>query len=326
MKKKIFFLLVGVLLLVAMASSLKYGAVESSWQEVSQSLLNFDTSNQTHQLIYQLRVPRMIASLFVGAAFAASGALMQGITHNPIADSGLLGINAGAGLGLALVFAFVATPNPAMTILASFIGAAVALAIIYAASSRIAFTRSPIHMVLLGAAIGSFFTALSQSISLLFNLNQDITFWFVSGTGNVTWGQIKIAVPVMLLGIIGAWLISKQVTLLSMGDETAISLGRNPQRIREKSMLCVLLLAGTAVSLVGTISFLGLIIPHIVRFFVGHDYRFVVPAATLFGALFFVVADVSSRLIAPPLETPVGVIVTLIGVPLLLVQIRRGSV
>ncbi|GMG61571.1 iron ABC transporter permease [Tetragenococcus halophilus] len=326
MKKNWFFFLLIILLIIATVSSLKYGAIENSWQEVRDSFLRFDTTNQTHQLIYYLRFPRTIASLAVGAAFAASGALMQGITHNPIADSGLLGINAGAGLGLALAFAFSTTPTPFVTILSSFIGAAIVLAVIYAASNRSIFARSPIYMVLLGAAIGSFFTALSQSIRLLFNLNQEITFWFVGGSGNVTWSQLKVALPVILVGLIGSWLITKQVTLLEMGDETAVSLGKKPQRIREKSMLCVLLLAGTAVSLVGTISFLGLIVPHVVRFFVGHDYRFVIPAATLFGALFFVVADIGSRLFTPPLETPVGVIITLIGVPLLLIQIRRGNV
>lgn len=301
MKKNWFFFLLIILLIIATVSSLKYGAIENSWQEVRDSFLRFDTTNQTHQLIYYLRFPRTIASLAVGAAFAASGALMQGITHNPIADSGLLGINAGAGLGLALAFAFSTTPTPFVTILSSFIGAAIVLAVIYAASNRSIFARSPIYMVLLGAAIGSFFTALSQSIRLLFNLNQEITFWFVGGSGNVTWPQLKVALPVILVGLIGSWLITKQVTLLEMGDETAVSL-------------------------VGTISFLGLIVPHVVRFFVGHDYRFVIPAATLFGALFFVVADIGSRLFTPPLETPVGVIITLIGVPLLLIQIRRGNV
>lgn len=326
MKKKWFFLLVSVLLLAAMAASLKYGAVVSSWQEVSETLFRFDTTNQVHQLIYYLRLPRMIAAVFVGAAFAVSGALMQGITHNPLADSGLLGINAGAGLGLALVFAFMRTPNPAVTIFASFMGAAVALGIIYIASSQLTFNHSPIYIVLLGAAIGSFFTALSQSIRLLFRLDQEITFWFVGGTANVTWFQIKVAVPIMLVGLIGSCFLSKQVTLLNIGEESAISLGKNPQKIRGQSMFCVLLLAGTAVSLVGTISFLGLIIPHIMRFFVGHDYRFVLPASLLCGALFFVLADVISRLFAQPLEIPVGVIITLMGVPLLLIQIRRGSV
>ncbi|GAA3025005.1 FecCD family ABC transporter permease [Tetragenococcus solitarius] len=325
MKTKIFFLVTGSLLIVAMFCSLKYGAVESSWRELTDSLLHFDRGNQTHQLIYYLRIPRVLACLLVGAAFANSGAVMQGITHNPVADSGLLGINAGAGLGLALAFVFFRTPHPMIAILASFTGAAMALAIIYLASSQKAFSRSSIHMVLLGAAIGAFFTALSQAIRLLFNLNQALTFWFVGGSSNVNWTQIKIAVPVMVLGIIGSWQMRRQVTLLSMGDDTVISLGKDPQKIRQKLMFCVLLLAGTAVSLVGTISFLGLIIPHIVRFFVGHDYRLVIPAATLFGALFFVVADLSARLIAPPLETPVGVVITLIGAPLLLLQIRKGE-
>lgn len=326
MKKFFFFIVSGVLLVAAIACSLKYGAVSSSWQEVVNSFQQFDQTNQVHQLIQHLRIPRMLASLLVGAAFSTSGALMQGVTNNPIADSGLLGINAGAGLGLALTFVFVRSPKPPLAIAASFCGAAVALLIIYTASNRITFARSPIRMVLLGAAISSFFSAISQSLSLIFNLNQDITFWFVGGTGNITENQVKVAFPIVAIGLILACLNSRQVTLLSMGDETAISLGKNPQKIRELSLFCVLLLAGTAVSLVGTISFVGLIIPHVVRFFVGHDYRWVIPASALFGSLFFVTADILARLVAPPLETPVGVLVTIIGVPLLLLQVRRGSV
>lgn len=325
MRKTIFFVVSTALLLISMVCSLKYGAVTSSWQQVLTSFGRFDAADQVHQLIQHLRMPRMLASVLVGSAFATAGALMQGVTNNPIADSGLLGINAGAGLGLALVFVFSQSPEPALTIGGSFIGAAIALAIVYLASNRIAFSRSPIRMVLLGAAISSFFSAISQSLTLIFNLKQDITFWFVGGTGNITASQVKAAAPIIALGLLLACLISRQVTLLSMGDEAAVSLGKNPQKIREKSLFCVLLLAGTAVSLVGTISFIGLIIPHIVRFFVGHDYRFVIPASALFGALFFVSADILARLVAPPLETPVGVLVTVIGVPLLLLQVRRGQ-
>lgn len=326
MKKKLFFILSSLFLVLAIFASLKYGAVKSSWSDVVAAFHDYDAQNSIQLMIRQLRIPRTMASVVGGAAFAVSGSLMQGVTNNPLADSGLLGINAGAGLGLALVFAIMPSPRPSVTILASFVGAGIALSIIYVASNRVIFAHSSVRMVLLGAAISSFFTAISQSISLFFNLNQDITFWLVGGTGNVTGPQVKLAFPIIILGVLGACFYSREISLLSMGDETAISLGKNPQKIREKALLCVLLLAGTAVSLVGTISFLGLIIPHIVRFFVGHDYKLVIPASAVFGALFFVVADVCSRLIAPPLETPVGVLVTIIGVPLLLLQIRRGNI
>ena len=209
--------------------------------------------------------------------------------------------------------------------LGSFIGASVSLFSIYLVSTKISFGLSPVRIILLGAALSSFFTAISQSISLLFDLNQDMTFWFVGGTSNLTWNQLQVITPVIVVGVIGTCLISPQITLLSLGDETAISLGKNPSRIRQLSMLLVLLLAGSSVALVGTIGFIGLIVPHVVRFFVGHDYRYVIPASGLFGALFFVIADIASRLIAPPLETPAGVIITIIGVPFLLLQIRKGS-
>ncbi|MGM0167193.1 iron complex transport system permease [Enterococcus sp. AZ135] len=324
-KRNYFFSVVFILLIAAMFLSLRYGAVTSKWTDVSQALFHFDPANQGEQLIRYLRLPRMIGAVLVGAAFAISGALIQGITSNPIADSGLLGINSGAGLGLAIVFAISGNPSPTVGIVGSFLGASVSIVLIYLVSSKVSFGLSPIRIVLLGAALSSFFAAISQSISLLFDLNQDMTFWFVGGTANLSWAQLQTISPLILLGVLGAFLISPQITLLSLGDDTAISLGKKPNRIRRLSMLIVLLLAGSSVALVGAISFIGLMVPHIVSFFVGHDYRYVIPASGIFGALFFVVADVVSRLVAPPLETPTGVIITLIGVPFLLLQIRKGS-
>lgn len=324
-RRRLFFPLAGILLLVGMIASLKYGAVASHWQDVVGTLVDFHKNDPAQQLIHHLRLPRMIGAVIVGAALATAGGLMQGITANPLADSGLLGINAGAGLGLAIVFALTGSPNPLVAILASFAGALVALLFIYLASAKSSFGLQPVKIILLGAALSTFFSAVSQSISLVFNLNQDLTFWFVGGTGNVSWAQVKFALPLIALGLLGSFLIAPQITLLSLGDDTAISLGKNPNVIRQAVMGLVLLLAGTAVSLVGTISFIGLLVPHIVRFFVGYDYRFVIPATALFGACFFVFADIGARLVAPPLETPVGVLVVLIGVPFLLVQLRRGA-
>ncbi|MGM0215707.1 FecCD family ABC transporter permease [Enterococcus sp. AZ109] len=326
MRRKFFFVIVTILLVLAMIASLKYGAVAITWQNIIETLTNFNPTEQGQQLVRTLRLPRMLGSVAVGAGLATAGGLMQGITNNPIADSGLLGINAGAGLGLALVFAITASPSPILAIAASFLGAFVALAIIYLASSKISLGLNPIRIVLLGSALSAFFAAISQSISLVFQLNQDMTFWYVGGTANISWQQLQLGFPLILLGLIGAFFLAPQITLISMGDETAITLGKSPSTIRKWSMAFVLLLAGTSVSLVGAVSFIGLIVPHVVRYFVGQDYRMVLPASALVGSLFFVVADIASRLIAPPLETPVGVLVTIIGVPMLLLQIRRGSV
>lgn len=323
MKVKLFFIVTFLLLVIALTASLRYGAVSNSWQDVADTLMGFDEDNQIHLMIHSLRMPRTIGAVAVGASFATAGAIMQGITRNPIADSGLLGINAGAGLGLAIVFSIFAHPSPLMAITASFSGAVIAVVLIYFISMKVSFGLNPIRVVLLGAAISAFFSALSQALSLVFNLSQDITFWYVGGTGNVSWDQALMAVPIVSLGIIGACLVCSQVTLLSMGDEVAISLGKEPARIRKICMLLVLLLAGTAVSLVGTISFVGLLIPHAVRYFVGHDYKNVIPASALLGALFFLIADIGARMAAPPIETPVGVVITSIGVPFLLYKIRK---
>lgn len=151
-----------------------------------------------------------------------------------------------------------------------------------------------------------------------------MTFWFVGGTSNLTWNQLHTIFPLILLGIIGACLISPQITLLSLGDDTAISLGKNPARIRQLTLFIVLLLSGSSVALVGTISFVGLIVPHVVRF-CRTRLSLCDSGLRAIWRLIFVVADIASRLIAPPLETPPGVIITIIGVPFLLLQIRKGS-
>lgn len=325
MKRKIFFLGGVILLLVLLLASIRYGAVGSKWQEVLQVLRTFKAEDQAQQLILTLRIPRTLGAVAVGAAFSVAGALMQGITGNPIADSGLLGVNSGAGLGLALAFALFASPSPLQAITASFIGACFAVILLYVLSKKVSFGINPIKVVLLGASLSSFFSAISQGISLFFNLNQDITFWFVGGTGNVTWTQIELAWPLVAIGLVGSFALGSQVTLLSMGDERALSLGKDPNSIRRKAMLLVLILAGTSVSLVGTISFLGLLVPHVVRYFVGHDYRLVLPASALLGSIFFLLADIGSRVIAAPLEMPVGVLVIMIGAPFLLVKVRRGT-
>lgn len=323
-KKFSFVSLLFFLLIIMCLLSLRYGAVRNSWHDVWGLFRPTAEQGPLSQMIMELRVPRTLSALLVGASFAVAGAIMQGITANPIADSGLLGINAGAGLGLALTFALFKSPQPAVTILFAFLGALLSLAIVYFLASQRKFGFNPLKMVLLGAALSSFFAACSQSISLYFNLNQDLVFWLVGGTGNITWSQLPLAALVILCGLFLSFLLGSQITLLSLGDEAAISLGKKPATIRKLAMLAVLLLAGTAVALVGTISFLGLFIPHITRHFVGHDYRKLLPATALLGGLFFVSADLLSRIIAPPLETPVGVIVTAIGVPFLLYQIRRG--
>ncbi|WP_265456888.1 FecCD family ABC transporter permease [Enterococcus sp. HY326] len=314
-----------MLMVVVFLISLRFGASQVNTTTIVKSFLNFDSGIQQELIIRDIRLPRTLAAFLVGTCLAVAGAMMQGATRNLLADSGLLGINAGAALSMALVFAFFSRSNYLVISLAAFFGAALATGLVYLVTRYAKGGMSPLRLILAGTAINSLLTSLSQAISLSFNLSQDLAFWFVGGAANVTWAQLKIVGPIFFVALIASFFIAPSITLLSMGDETAISLGKNPSRIRGLTMVVVLFLAGIAVSLVGSVSFIGLIVPHFVRSLVGYDYRLVIPFSAIFGGLLVTIADVCARMVNPPFETPFGILVALIGVPFLLYLVWRES-
>ncbi|WP_071130548.1 FecCD family ABC transporter permease [Enterococcus timonensis] len=326
MKRNKMFLITGGLLLACLILfyfSLTNGAVNISRATIYNALFQFDPQDQTQQIIRNLRLPRVLAAFLIGAAFAVSGALMQAITKNPLADSGLLGINSGASLGLAISFAFFPTQENS-SIVFSFLGAAGAAGIIFLLTRFSRARISPVRLVLSGVAISSLFTALSQSLSLVFDLQQDLAFWFVGGVAAITWDRFFNLLPFFIVAIMGSIFLAAQLNVLTLGDETAIGLGKNPTFIRGISLFFVVLLAGTAVTMVGPISFIGLMIPHLARYF-SESYRKIVPLSLLLGGFLVMLADFCSRMINPPFETPLGLLISAIGVPFLLYKVRRTT-
>lgn len=326
MKRNKMSLLIGGLFLACLLLfyfSLTNGAVTISRQTVWEALFQFDPQNQTQQIIRNLRLPRVLAAFLIGGAFAVSGALMQAVTKNPLADSGLLGINSGASLGLALSFVFFPT-HEATAVLFSFFGALGAAGFIFLLTRFSTVGLSPVRLVLAGVAISSLFSALSQSLSLFFDLQQDIAFWFIGGVAAITWSRFFNLLPFFVVAIIGSIFLSAQLNVLTLGDETAIGLGKNPSFIRGFALVLVVLLAGTAVSLVGPISFIGLMVPHVARYF-SESYRKIVPLSILMGGFLVMLADFCARLINPPFETPFGLLIAAIGVPFLLYKVRRTT-
>ncbi|MBC6168000.1 iron ABC transporter permease, partial [Listeria booriae] len=166
-------------------------------------------------------------------------------------------------------------------------------------------------------------TALSEGIAIYFKLSQDLAFWFAGGVAGVKWSQIAVVWPWLLGALFAAILISKSVTILSLGDDIAVGLGQNTTRTKLLSMLIVLILAGLAVSVVGPVGFIGLIVPHLVRYMVGVDYRWIIPCSAIVGALLTLYADIGARMVNPPYETPISVIFALIGVPFFLYVARK---
>ncbi len=314
-----------VLLMFSLALSISLGAADIDFNTVWGTIFHFNPNSVDHQIIWELRIPRVIGAAIVGSCFAVSGALMQGMTRNPLADSGLLGLNAGAAFMLALCFAFFPGLSYSYVIVFSFLGAALGAGIVYGVGSLSENGLTPIRLVLAGAAVSALLGALSEGIALYFEIGQDLAFWYAGGVSGTTWGQLKVVTPWLCIALLGAIALSRSITILSLGEEVAIGLGERMGRVKLLSAVIILVLAGAAVSVVGAVSFVGLIVPHLARRLVGHDYRWIIPASAMLGALLVVLADLTARIINPPYETPIGALIALLGVPFFLYLARKGG-
>lgn len=310
-----------------LALSVSVGAADIKLATVWEAIFHFNPDLQKHQVIRELRFPRAIAGALVGACFAVAGAIMQGMTRNPLADSGLLGLNAGAGVALAIVFAFAPSLSFTSLMLYCFIGAAVASFIVFGIGSLSFNGLTPLRLTLAGSAVSALLVAISQGVAILFNLSQDIAFWLAGGMGGASWTQIKIIFPWVAVALIAAMMLSRSVTLLSLGREVAVGLGQRTRLVQLACMIVVVILAGSAVSTVGPIAFIGLIIPHVTRYFVGVDYRWIIPCSAVLGSLLIIFADIAARMINAPYETPLGALIAIIGVPffIYLASKRKGE-
>ncbi|ETT87278.1 iron ABC transporter permease [Viridibacillus sp. FSL R5-0477] len=312
-------------LLFAIGLSVSFGAADIDFGTVWSAVFQFNPNLTTHQIIQDIRLPRVLGAGLVGACFAVAGSIMQGMTRNPLADSGLLGLNAGAAFMLAICFAFFPGLPYMYIILFSFFGAALGAGIVYGVGSLAKGGLTPMRLVLAGAAVSALLGALSEGIAIYYRIGQDLAFWYAGGVSGTKWEHLKVMSPWIIAAIIGAIMLSKSITLLSLGDEVAIGLGQRTGRIKFFGSVVVLVLAGAAVSVVGAVGFVGLIVPHLTRFLVGSDYRWIVPCSAILGSLLVILADFAARMINPPYETPIGALIALIGVPFFLYLARKGG-
>lgn len=294
--------------------------------DVVHSFTSFDAANVPDLIVQTLRLPRLLAALVCGVSFAVAGALMQGVTNNPMASPSILGINAGASFGLSLAMIFLPLASLQATIFASFFGAALATLVILALAAGRRGKASPVYVALAGTAVSAVFMAVTQVLVVYFDVAQELSYWTAGGLGGIKMPEILAVLPWTILGLVVAVSISRSVTLLSFGEEMAIGLGGKIMRIRALAGLAVLILAGSAVSVAGPVGFVGLVVPHIVRRLVGIDYRLVVPFSALLGALLVVAADIVARTVTPPFEVPLGAVTALVGVPFFLYLANRKEV
>ncbi|WKA54676.1 FecCD family ABC transporter permease [Planococcus shixiaomingii] len=314
-----------VLLFILMfVMSITFGAADIGLKDVWLSLFSA-SSNDSIAVIREIRLPREVAAIFVGAALAVSGAMMQGLTRNPLADPGLLGLTAGANAGLALTLAFIPSANYFGIMIACFLGAALGAAMVFGLGAAKRGGFSPLRIVLAGAAVSAFLTAVAEGTGIYFKLSKNVSMWTAGGLIGTSWGQLKIVVPFIVFGLVIAVVLSRQLTILSLSEEAAIGLGQKTAQVKALLFLAITILAGAAVALAGNMAFLGLMVPHVVRAIVGTDYRRILPMSAIAGAIFMLFADLLGRTVNAPFETPVAAIVAALGLPFFLLIVRKGG-
>lgn len=319
-----FYIMVGLgLLAVASAASISFGAADMRISTAWEAIFRFDPTITEHQIIQALRFPRTVADIIVGCSLAVCGAVMQGSTRNPLADSGLMGISSGAAFAIALAMAFVPGRTYGQTMMFACMGAAVATGMTYFIASMGKRGMTPQRLVLAGLSISMLFGAFGQYISLKYRLGQALAYWTAGSTAGAKWSELAIVSPLFIVGVIAAIALSPSITVMSLGEDVATGLGLRTRWVKGVSTLVVLILTGLSVIVVGPVGFVGLITPHIVRYMVGVDYRYIIPASAVYGALLTVSTDLVGRLINKPYETPIGVIFALIGVPYFLYLARK---
>ncbi|MEI2325908.1 FecCD family ABC transporter permease [Priestia megaterium] len=318
--------LIGALLvfIIMFGYSMIFGAADISIKDVWLALSSSSVNEQV-SIIRDIRLPREIAAVFVGAALSVSGAIMQGMTRNPLADPGLLGLTSGANAALAVTIAFIPSVNYLGITIACFIGAAVGAILVFgiAAIKRGGF--SPLRIVLAGAAVSAFLYAIGEGVGIYFKISKDVSMWTAGGMVGTSWEQLQIIVPFIVGGIFIALLLSRQLTILSLNEEVAVGLGQQTTKVKTILFVVMILLAGASVALVGNMVFIGLMIPHIVQGIVGTDYRYIIPMSAVTGAAFMLLADTLGRTVSAPYETPIAAVVSMIGLPFFLVIVRKGG-
>ncbi|MCG7409308.1 iron ABC transporter permease [Paenibacillus sp. ACRRX] len=312
-----------IMLILATAASISFGAADMSLEVAWGALFHFDSGIPEHHIIRIFRLPRTAADIIVGCSLAVCGAVMQGTTRNPLADSGLLGISSGSTFAIALCMAFLPGRSYVETMIYSCMGAAITTAITYYMASVGKRGMTPQRLVLAGMSISMLFGSFSTYIALKYDIGQSLAYWTAGGTANVEWMQLVYVTPVFVIGLIWAITLAPSITILNFGEELAAGLGLRVKRIKGAATIIVLVLTGLSVIVVGPIGFVGLIIPHIVRYIIGVDYCYIIPASALYGAVFMVSADLLGRILGRPHEMPLGIIFALIGVPYFLYLVRK---
>lgn len=315
-----------VIIAVTILVSILYGAKDINASEVWNALFQFDTDSIDHQIILTSRLPRVVGALLIGAFLAVSGALMQGMTRNYLASPSIMGVSDGSVFVITICMILLPNTSSLGYIAYSLIGSAIGAGIVFSLAWLLPRGMTPVRMAILGTIIGTFLSGLSEAAATYFQVSQTVSFWYNARLHQMDPELIKLIVPFAIAGLVLAMGLARSITILSMGEEMATSLGQRTKWVKALSILSVVILTGISVALAGKIGFVGLLIPHITRFIVGIDYKWVIPCSALIGGIFLAWCDIMSRFINAPFETPIGVVTAIFGVPFFLYLIKtRGG-
>lgn len=308
-------------LAVALLVGIRVGAVPVSLYDIW-GVFTAPVGNEVYQIIYNIRVPRVLVGALTGINLALAGCILQGVLRNPLADPGIIGVSAGAGLAAMSVMIL----WPGLTALVpavAFAGALVAVGIVFFLS----WDRGvqPLRLILAGVALAAFFGG-GMSALMVFHSDkvQGTVNWMAGGFQGRSWDHVRMILPYSLAGIVGAMLSYRYLNALQLGDEVAKGLGVKVETARFSLVVLAALLAASAVSVAGLLGFVGLIIPHITRMLVGSDFEHLMPCAAVLGATLVVSADTVARTVFSPVEVPVGIFMAFLGAPFFIYLLRKG--
>lgn len=331
-----------VMLAAAVFLSLTSGASDASAANVVRAWLSgaapgdAAVNARDHLIVYDIRLPRVILGMLIGAALAVSGAVMQGLFRNPLADPGLIGVSAGASLGAVAVIVLGGTMLAPVTVLlgtlalplAAFCGGLATTWVLYQVATRRGQT-SVATMLLAGIALAALAMALTGILIFIADDRQlrDLTFWQLGSLGGATWAKIASVGPIIVLALAAMPFLARGLNALALGEATAGHLGIPVQRLKYTAIVGVSAAVGASVAVSGGIGFVGIVVPHLLRLLIGPDNRYLLPASALLGATLLLLADAVARTIVAPAELPIGIVTAIAGAPLFLwILLRKRGV
>lgn len=321
--KEAVLILLLMLCIISLFLSINMGAVDIDISKIIKAVF-IEKDTVDHQIIYNVRLPRTLTAALVGICLSLSGAILQGIMRNPLAGTNIIGVSSGAGF-MALVILILFPQYYYLVPAGSFLGALMSTLLIYLITWKNGI--QPMRFILSGVAVSSFLNAGINSLMILFpGRVSGVIGFMVGGLSGITWTHFKMILPYAALGVVFVLMLPQKLNILMLGDEVATGLGLNVERTRFVFIVISSILAGSAVSVVGLLGFVGLIVPHIARLLIGSDYRYLFPATILLGASILLICDTLSRVLFQPFEIPVGIIMSVLGVPFFLCLLKeRGS-